>query len=120
VVGDKAEALEKAAKDGNIAFIRSNNSEFVEAAEKLCADIQDMLNTIPQKSKPIKDKPERETLLKLLAACEAFDMDGVDTAMEEIETYDYQGDDGLAAWLRENVALMNFRQIMEKLSSDLN
>ena len=44
-------------------------------------------------------------------------MDGVDEAMEEIEGFDYEADDGLSEWLRDNVDRMNFMQIKEKLSN---
>jgi hypothetical protein len=44
-------------------------------------------------------------------------MDGVDSAMMELETYDYESDNELSAWLRENVDKMNFAQIRERLSA---
>ncbi|MCL2380747.1 MAG: ATP-binding protein [Treponema sp.] len=116
-VGDMAEALEKAAKEGNLGFVLSNNAAFIEDSEKLLADMEAMLDTIPaEKPKPKKDKPDTETLLKLLSACEAYEMDGVDAAMTEIESCEYEADGGLAAWLRENINKMNFAQIRERLA----
>ena len=43
-------------------------------------------------------------------------MDGADAAMAEIEAYEYDSDDGLAVWLRQNIDQMNFSQIKERLS----
>jgi hypothetical protein len=57
-----------------------------------------------------------EALSRLLAACDAYDMDGVDAAMKEIEASRYGADEGLVAWLRENVDRMNFAEIKERLS----
>jgi hypothetical protein len=117
-VGDKAELLEKAAKEGDIGFVMINNAAFIEAVENLVTDIENMLDKISaENQKPKKDKPDREVLSKLLVACKAYDMDGVDAAITEIESCKYESDDGLVVWLRENVDLMNFPQIMEKLSS---
>jgi len=66
--------------------------------------------------KPTKDKPDAAVLLRLVAACEAYDMDEVDAAMEEITSCQYESDDGLADWLQENVDLMNYDEIVERLS----
>ncbi|MDR0499317.1 MAG: Hpt domain-containing protein, partial [Holophagales bacterium] len=115
-VGDAAEALENAAKAGNIDFVNNNNKDFIQMVETLVSDINGFLNDVlPQSNKPKKDKPEREILAKLMTACAKYDMDGVDTTMAEIDAYDYESDDGLICWLRENVSLTNFTQIQEKL-----
>jgi len=36
--------------------------------------------------------------------------------MNEIEAFQYEADDGLAHWLRDNVDQMNYTEIVEKLS----
>jgi signal transduction histidine kinase/DNA-binding response OmpR family regulator len=115
-LGDKAKALEKAANARNFDFVSSNNNDFLRAAWKLVTDIEKMLDRIAEKKpKPKKEKPDLDVLSKLLFACKNYDMDGVDAAMAEIETYEYESNDGLAIWLRENVDHMNFAQIIEKL-----
>ncbi|MDR0448449.1 MAG: cache domain-containing protein [Treponema sp.] len=120
-VGNQAEALEKAAKSKDLNFVDSNNPAFLETAWKLIADIKELLDTIKTDNpKQMKDKPDMETLKKLLAACENYDMDTVDAAISGIDTYEYVSDDGLASWLKKNVEQMNFREITEKLSSLIN
>ena len=115
-IGTKAEALEKAAKEGNFNFVTANNASLISTIRKLIEDIEAMLAEItPENSKPKKEKPDMAVLSKLLAACEAYDMDGVDSAMEEIESCEYTLDDGLVVWLKENVEKMNFTQIKERL-----
>jgi len=117
-VGDKAEALEKAARERNYDFVTANNASFIESVEELIGALEDMLQqTASDHPKPQRDKPDREVLSRLLVACEAYDMDGVDAAMEEIEDCEYESDDGLVAWLRENVDHMNLGQIKERLSA---
>ena len=109
--------LEGAAKVGDFKYIEKHNSSFIEAAQKLVCDIEDVLSAInAENPKPEKDSPDKELLSKLLTACEAYDMDGVDEAMEEIEVYQYKSDNDLVNWLRENVDDMNFKQIVERLS----
>ena len=56
-----------------------------------------------------------ETLIKLRDACKRFDMDDLDTAMEELEKYRYESDDGLMEWLRETVNMMDMNAIVDKL-----
>ena len=117
-VAAKAETLEKAAREGNYDFIEANNNDFIETAEKLIESLNEALEKMALDcQKPAKDKPERELLSQLLSACETYNMDRVDDTMEEIEKYRYESDNGLAAWLRENVDQLNFVQIGEKLRS---
>jgi len=118
VVGKAAEALEKAAKEGNLSFIRENNANFINITERLIGALNDMFAELAvENSKPKKDRPDPVVLAGLLTACKAYDMDGVDAAMTEIESCEYNSGNGLASWLRENVDKMNFAQIIEKLSA---
>jgi len=116
--GDTAEALEKAAKDGNLDFVLSNNAAFIESIEKCIHALNDMLGKIAaESSKPKKDKPDRFVLNKLLEACKAYNMDGVDSAMTELESCNYDSGKELVTWLGENVEKMNFAEIIKKLST---
>jgi hypothetical protein len=117
-IGDAAKALELAAIDGDFGFISKHHPAFLEAAQKLISGIEGALAVIAAKNpKPKKSKPESELLLKMLAACRQYDMDGVDAAMEKIDRYHYEDDGGLTDWLRDNVSLMKFTQIIERLSA---
>ncbi|MDR0302229.1 MAG: response regulator [Treponema sp.] len=119
-VGAIAEALEKAAKEGNIEFVNANNAALLEAAGKLINDIKDMLGKMAEENpKPKKDKPDRQVLSKLLAASEQYNMEDADAAMKELENFEYTSDEGLTQWLRENVEMMNFAEIKEKLIAAL-
>jgi CheY-like chemotaxis protein/anti-sigma regulatory factor (Ser/Thr protein kinase) len=118
MAGDRAEALEKAAKEGDIDFVIDNNAAFIEAVEKLVGELDDMLQRrYLEKPKPKKVQPDKDALDRLLAACAEYDMDGVDAAMAELEGYEYESDNGLVPWLRKNVDQMNFTHIKEKLSA---
>ena len=117
-VGDMAEALEKAAKTGDFDFICDHNPDFIKTVNELITYIDDLIDNMSSaSSKPIKEKPDMDTLSALLAACKNYDMDGVDAAMEQMGRFEYESGGELAAWLRTNVDHMNFKQIEEKLSA---
>jgi hypothetical protein len=117
-VGAMAEKLENAAKREDIDFVTINNAPFIEAARLLIKDITDKLEKMALNNpKPKKDKPDGEVLSKLFSACKDYNMDAADAAMEEMEKFQYESDDGLANWLRENVEMMNFSRIVERLVS---
>ncbi|MCL2801827.1 MAG: ATP-binding protein [Treponema sp.] len=115
-VGSRASALEDAVKSGDLAYIKEHNPKFLEIARKMVYDIEELVFGIEAENpRPKKDKPEKEELLKLLAACKDYDMDGIDEAISEIEKYQYESDDGLTDWLRESVDRMDLKQIIERL-----
>ena len=117
MLGNSAENLENAAKTGDIAYINMHNQTFIEAVMKLIRDIDDLLNAkSTENPKPMKNVPDAMALQKLLDACKSYSMDEAESAMGEIETYQYYNDDGLVEWLRKNLKLTNFKQIIEKLS----
>jgi len=116
-VGKLAADLENAAKVNDFDYISKHNQPFLNVAWELIANLENLLASFDSGTpKPKKDKPDGMILSKLLAACNAYDMDEVDAAMKEITVYQYESDDGLAEWLRENVDLMNFPEIAERLA----
>ena len=116
-LGNQAEALEKAAKAGDFDFVAANNTAFTEAVLKLITNIEDALGKeAAKKEKQKKDKPDSEVLSKLLTACKNFKTAEMEDAMEIIENFEYESDDGLAQWLRENVDQLNYSEIVERLS----
>ena len=115
-LGDHAERLEHAAKEGDLDYVREHNQNFLISVNILLADIENMLEDIKtRKPIPEKDKPDKEALDRLLEACESYDIDTADEVMKEISGYQYKSDDGLAAWLDINVRLSNFKEIKERL-----
>ncbi|MDR1156971.1 MAG: response regulator [Oscillospiraceae bacterium] len=116
-VGKQAEALEHAAKAGDIAFVKANNEAFIRAAEQLITELSAMLETVDKGTQKVKkEAPDTETLHRLQEACANFDMDGVDKAMDELKDYEYETQSDLITWLKDRVALMDLQQIQERLS----
>jgi len=116
-IGEKAAALEKAAKSGDYGFVSANNNSFLEATERLIVALDKMFEKIEEENpKPLKDKPDAGLLAELLIACEKFDMDGADDIIKELECFRYEQDDDLVAWLRDSIEEAGFIQISERLS----
>jgi len=116
-VASLAGNLEQAAKDNDFEYVEKNNKEFIETAGKLIDDIDTLLSEVDSESeKPVKDKPDNELLSGLIEACKTFSINEVEDIMEKIDSYKYESDDGLAAWLREKTTIMNYTLITEKLT----
>ena len=119
VAGEQAASLEKAARADDIEFVAANNLLFTKNLSRLMVNIDRMINKYYESNpKPKKDKPDRNLLLKLRDACEKYLIDDIDEAMSEIEKYEYESDNGLAIWLRENVNQMNLDKIKERLKEN--
>ena len=117
-IGNSAEALEKAALAEDLDFVTGNNAVFHGEIALLIKDISQVLEKIAEKkNKPLKEAPDSAVLKKLIEASENYDMDGVDMALSELEKYDYQRDQDLVKWLREQAESPEFKNISEKLES---
>jgi HPt (histidine-containing phosphotransfer) domain-containing protein len=119
-LGDLAESLEHEAKDGNYAFIVEHNENFVKAAHTLLGGLQALIKSFDDAHpRQVKSAPDKDTLTALRDACVAFDIDGVDRAMGELEGFEYESGGELVKWLREQVDIMGFKQIAERLTKEL-
>jgi len=116
-LADMATELEKAAKDRDWDYISTHNKPFADGVRNLINDLEDFLVSLDSRiQKQTKEKPDTEALERLQIACTNYDMDGVDAVMEELSAYSYESDDGLIDWLHENIEMMNFPEVVEKLS----
>ena len=117
-IGDTAEKLENAARAGDYNYIITFNTGFSIAVQRLISYISELVEEIDaDNQKPVKERPDTKTLEKLLHACENYEMNKVDEAIEELESYSYKSNGDLVIWLRENTEQMNFDEIIKKLSN---
>jgi len=117
---EKSKKLEDAARAEDFEYIKTNTKEFVDETMEMIIKIEAAISDIEdQMPRNVKDKPDAELLKKLCAACEVYDMDGVDEAMAEIDVYTYNADDGLTEWLKSKVDLMGFSDIVAKITEVL-
>jgi len=116
-IGGMAETLENAASSGDYSFITANNKIFVDSVNVLLSDLKKMIEQFDSdNTKQKKEKPDNILLLKLKDACVQYDMSTVDAVLDELELFDYETDNDLIVWLRENTEQMNFDEIIERLS----
>ena|GEM_PF-2134955 len=118
-VGNEAAALEKAARAGDIGFLRERNPAFRTAVLKLLDDMDGLVQSCAVESKSKRDKIEDGLIAQLVTACQNYDMDGADRVMAEIDKHQYELDAELADWLRESVDAAEFEEIIEKFSSTI-
>jgi signal transduction histidine kinase/CheY-like chemotaxis protein len=118
-VGAQAEALEFAAKAGNFALVDGKTDGFIETVRTLLKNLSDILQEIAGNNpKPKKAAPDASVLTALMEACKSFDIDEVDKAMDDLESYAYESGSELVEWLRTQLNLMKFEQIAERLSNE--
>jgi signal transduction histidine kinase/DNA-binding response OmpR family regulator len=116
LVGDMAEALEKAAKAGDFAFVQAHHPPFVEAIQKLL-DVLFEKQKAHASQKHIRSEPEAAILEALRKACESFDVEQMNQLMEALDVYEYSPGSGadLMAWLKEKAFLLEFEQMAKRL-----
>ena len=120
MIGARAEALELAAKAGNWPLVEAKNNDFIEAVQTLLDSLSALLREISAANpNPQKAEPAADMLAALRQACQSFDIDEVDRAMKELESYEYESRGDLVEWLRANVNAMGFKQIAERLAQEL-
>jgi CheY-like chemotaxis protein len=116
LLGDEAEALEKAAKAGELAYVTEKNTAFLASAGQLLDSIETFLEADRAgESRLVKDRPDAAVLAQLCEACASYDIDAIDSALGELEACDYASSENLVVWLRENVDCMNYDDIVKKL-----
>jgi CheY-like chemotaxis protein len=116
-IGQWAEKLEHAAKEGNIALVQAETDGFIAEAEKFIAGLQRFLDMLEKKQdKPRKAAPDPALLEKIRDAAENYDVGGLESGMEELEQYCYESDADLASWLREQIDKSEFEEIQIRLT----
>jgi HPt (histidine-containing phosphotransfer) domain-containing protein len=112
-----AASLELMAKSGNLTEVITKNEAFLEGAENIVSDIQEYLKELYAKfPKPQFPAPNRNLLAYLQESCERYDMDSIDKVMDVLENANYDTDGSFVIWLRENVDVMNFSEIVARLA----
>jgi CheY-like chemotaxis protein len=115
-VSETAFELEMIAKSGKISEILSGNGELLDETKNLVFGIQEWLKECNSNdSKPLLPNPDRTLLARLRVSCEAYDMNGIDNIMDELENANYTNNASLVVWLREKINESDFSAVTEKL-----
>jgi len=101
-IRERAAKMEAAAKEEKVSEVLAENEALLKDTEALVSDIKAWLSGQDEEGgKPRLQAPDTELLETLLTYCEQYDMDGVDDAMEKIESFSYDTDNDFVIWLRE-------------------
>jgi HPt (histidine-containing phosphotransfer) domain-containing protein len=121
-IREAAAKLETMSRAGDLDGVLSQNSKLIEDAQIVVASIKAWLEqhdannaALPGNAKPRLKAPDREVLSRLLQSCENYDMSGIDKAMSELESTDYEEGTDLIAWLREKIDVSEFAEAAERL-----
>ncbi|MDR0852190.1 MAG: response regulator [Clostridiales Family XIII bacterium] len=120
-IGALAEELEHESKAGNYAFVTAKNDELIDLVESLIGKLTSMLQEVSEENpKPKMAFPDADLLRALSAACETLNIDAMDDALEKLESYEYESEAGneLVEWLRAQISISEFAEIIERLSSE--
>jgi signal transduction histidine kinase/CheY-like chemotaxis protein len=121
-VGKMAEGLEKAARSGDLGYVRERNGGFISAARALLRGLEALLaGAAPSpEAKPEKSEPDRKLLARALEASEKYDIEKLEEALAALEAYRYASGGELVGWLRERASRSEFGMIVKRLTEEQN
>jgi CheY-like chemotaxis protein len=122
-VGKMAEALEFAAKNGDIVTVRGKNGDLLREAESLLSNLRSLLRSLWKETPSEGERgnaerrsaPDASLLGELREHCARYDIAGMESVLLELEKYTYDSQDELVAWLRKQVDDLEYGEILERL-----
>jgi CheY-like chemotaxis protein len=124
--GRMAEALEISAKSGGFARVMAGNETFIGKVEGLLAQLDalskraDGVSEEADGDKNTLPSPDRPLLARMLEASRGYDIDAMQSVMEELERYRYESGEDLVSWLKERLVNFGYDEISEKLEAFLD
>jgi len=116
-IREAALELENLSRAGDLQGVLAKNDKLIADAQAVVANVKEWLDKNDvHEEKPRKKAPDREILAKLRESCENYDMDGIDEAMKELESCDYEEGADLIKWLREKVDVSKIGEAAERLA----
>jgi HPt (histidine-containing phosphotransfer) domain-containing protein len=118
-IGRDAEALELAAKKGNLGFVRTNNACFLEKTTGFIEALRSALDDFVRADRETRERrpvPDPGLLSVLAAAAVTFDIDTAEETLSKLEAFDYEKDGDLVEWLREQLDIGGFANITDRLT----
>jgi len=123
--GNRAEALELAAKEGHIETVRAGNGAFLEYMDTLVADLTKLLRqtekaeersglNTPKKKLP---KPSDELLRELMEATTHFKTYQMEKIMAALKMNEYETEGELINWLEEKMDNLEYDAVRDRLKN---
>ncbi|MDR2500514.1 MAG: response regulator [Treponema sp.] len=120
---EKAEALELAARNGELQYVETHNGALIEEAAALAQNLREALQRLAgqqEEPKPQAEAPDMVLLQKLAGACKAYKASLMEHLLKELEQYNYTSGNDLVAWLREQADNLEYEAIWKRLEGLLN
>ncbi|MDR1546897.1 MAG: response regulator [Deltaproteobacteria bacterium] len=122
-VGELAFSLEKAAKAGEFETVLAENGRLLAAVEDLSRELTFMLRGFPaepgEDRREVRRSPDLDVLRALLAACANFKNSDIQRHLKNLESYCYENDGELVAWLRDQADNLEYQAVVERLEAYL-
>jgi CheY-like chemotaxis protein/HPt (histidine-containing phosphotransfer) domain-containing protein len=114
-----AAEMEACARNGDFAKFLALRGPFLEDATRLINDINAWLENYDKSvEKPLLEAPSVDILKELRQSCKAYDMSGIDKAMDALESSNYKSGGDLVEWLREKIDTMEVEDVIARLSKE--
>ncbi|MDR2562134.1 MAG: response regulator [Holophagales bacterium] len=114
-----AAEMESSGRKGDFAKFMALRGPFLEDAAKFIDTINAWLENYDKNAaRPMLDAPSIDVLKKLRQSCEAYDMSGIDSAMDELENSSYKNGGDLVEWLRAKIDTMEVGEVVARLSKE--
>ncbi|MDR3255465.1 MAG: response regulator [Synergistaceae bacterium] len=121
--GRMAESLEIAAKSGDFAHVMAGNETFIRRVEELMPQFQALLEseegTQESDARNKQPAPDRKLLEKLRDASADYDIDTMQSIMDELDGCEYEAGGDLVACLKDQILNFRYDEIGERLSEIL-
>jgi HPt (histidine-containing phosphotransfer) domain-containing protein len=112
--------LETMSRAADLDGVLAQNGKLITDTETVVASVKAWLEQYDAvHEKPRLKAPDRKVLARLRLACETYDMSGIDQAMSELESADYEEDADLTAWLRKKIDISEFDEVVARLAARL-
>jgi HPt (histidine-containing phosphotransfer) domain-containing protein len=108
--------LENISRAGDLQGVLAGNDKLIADTEIIVANVKAWLEKNIHDSKQRKKSPDKELLARLRESCESYDMDSIDKAMTELESFDYDEDGDLVKWIREKIDISKLGEVAKRLA----
>jgi HPt (histidine-containing phosphotransfer) domain-containing protein len=116
-VREEASNLETISRAGDLDKVLAQNDKLIKDTETIIANVKAWLeNYDAHHAKPRLKSPDRKVLARLQQSCAHYDMSGIDEALSELESADYEEDADLVAWLREKINISEIDEAAARLA----
>jgi len=110
--------LEAKSRAEDLDGVLAENNQFIKDMETLVANIKTWLeqhNAYTEKKVLLK-APDPELLAWLRQSCEEYNMSGIDNAISELDSADYETGADLITWIKEKIEISEISEVAARLA----